>query len=104
MRRRRDAALLMNLASFMRDPNRGILRWAKRRLPAKAGRTTVQGRVAEPQVLECSATGSPLDHFFGRRIMSPIYMAHERARVQAFEDIWSNDIDDVFSDVAKYYD
>jgi demethylmenaquinone methyltransferase/2-methoxy-6-polyprenyl-1,4-benzoquinol methylase len=31
-------------------------------------------------------------------------MEKERARANAFEAIWNNDIDRVFSDVAKYYD
>ncbi len=32
------------------------------------------------------------------------YVAQEQARAQAFESIWANDIDAVFSDVARYYD
>jgi demethylmenaquinone methyltransferase/2-methoxy-6-polyprenyl-1,4-benzoquinol methylase len=33
-----------------------------------------------------------------------IYMEMEHARERAFESIWSNEIDAVFSDVAEYYD
>jgi demethylmenaquinone methyltransferase/2-methoxy-6-polyprenyl-1,4-benzoquinol methylase len=33
-----------------------------------------------------------------------MYTEKERVRQQAFEAIWDNDIDRVFSDVAKYYD
>ena len=36
--------------------------------------------------------------------MKVMYREKERARAQAFEAIWDNDIDAVFSDVAKYYD
>ncbi len=32
------------------------------------------------------------------------YIGKEHAREKAFEAIWNNDIDDVFSDVASYYD
>jgi demethylmenaquinone methyltransferase / 2-methoxy-6-polyprenyl-1,4-benzoquinol methylase len=36
--------------------------------------------------------------------MAGFYTEKERLREQAFEAIWNNDIDAVFSDVAKYYD
>lgn len=36
--------------------------------------------------------------------MSPCYTAKEHAREKAFEPIWSNELDAVFSDVARYYD
>lgn len=36
--------------------------------------------------------------------MNQRYIAKERAREQAFESIWADDIDAVFFDVAKYYD
>ena len=32
------------------------------------------------------------------------YVAMERARIDAFESIWSEDINAVFADVARYYD
>lgn len=36
--------------------------------------------------------------------MNSEYSEKETARQQAFKTIWANDIDDVFSDVASYYD
>lgn len=36
--------------------------------------------------------------------MEYIYSGKEYARKKAFQPIWSNDINDVFSDVARYYD
>ena len=36
--------------------------------------------------------------------MDQSYTEREMAREQAFQSIWSNDIPDVFKDVAKYYD
>lgn len=36
--------------------------------------------------------------------MSYCYAGKENAREKAFEPIWSNDLDAVFSDVARYYD
>jgi demethylmenaquinone methyltransferase/2-methoxy-6-polyprenyl-1,4-benzoquinol methylase len=36
--------------------------------------------------------------------MDSIYIEREQARERAFHLIWSNDIPDVFRDVAKYYD
>jgi demethylmenaquinone methyltransferase/2-methoxy-6-polyprenyl-1,4-benzoquinol methylase len=36
--------------------------------------------------------------------MNQQYIAMEQAREQAFESVWADDIDAVFSDVAKYYD
>jgi demethylmenaquinone methyltransferase/2-methoxy-6-polyprenyl-1,4-benzoquinol methylase len=36
--------------------------------------------------------------------MNRIYTDRENAREKAFESIWSNEIDAVFSDVAEYYD
>jgi demethylmenaquinone methyltransferase/2-methoxy-6-polyprenyl-1,4-benzoquinol methylase len=36
--------------------------------------------------------------------MNPIYAEMEHARERAFQSIWSNQIDAVFSDVAEYYD
>ncbi|GAB4511955.1 MAG: bifunctional demethylmenaquinone methyltransferase/2-methoxy-6-polyprenyl-1,4-benzoquinol methylase UbiE [Sulfuricaulis sp.] len=36
--------------------------------------------------------------------MSPCYTVKEHAREKAFEPIWSNELDAVFSDVARYYD
>ncbi len=36
--------------------------------------------------------------------MSCTYCEKESARVQAFKSIWANDINDVFADVANYYD
>jgi len=36
--------------------------------------------------------------------MNWCYVAQEQGREQAFESIWANDIDAVFSDVARYYD
>ena len=36
--------------------------------------------------------------------MSYCYAGKETAREKAFEPIWSNDLDAVFSDVARYYD
>ncbi len=36
--------------------------------------------------------------------MNRIYTEMERARETAFQSIWSNEIDAVFSDVAEYYD
>jgi demethylmenaquinone methyltransferase/2-methoxy-6-polyprenyl-1,4-benzoquinol methylase len=36
--------------------------------------------------------------------MNRVYAEKERAREKAFQLIWANDIPDVFSDVAKYYD
>jgi len=36
--------------------------------------------------------------------MNQIYSEREHARERAFESVWSNDIPDVFADVAKYYD
>jgi demethylmenaquinone methyltransferase/2-methoxy-6-polyprenyl-1,4-benzoquinol methylase len=36
--------------------------------------------------------------------MNRVYSDKELAREQAFQAIWSNDIPDVFRDVAKYYD
>lgn len=38
------------------------------------------------------------------RAMNPIYTEIEHARERAFQSIWSNQIDAVFSDVAEYYD
>jgi demethylmenaquinone methyltransferase/2-methoxy-6-polyprenyl-1,4-benzoquinol methylase len=37
-------------------------------------------------------------------IMKYCYAGKENAREKAFQPIWSNDLDDVFSDVARYYD
>lgn len=37
-------------------------------------------------------------------VMSYCYAGKENAREKAFEPIWSNDLDAVFSDVARYYD
>ena len=36
--------------------------------------------------------------------MEAIYTERERIRKQEFENIWVNNLDDVFSDVAPYYD
>ena len=36
--------------------------------------------------------------------MKYCYAGKEHAREKEFQQIWSNDIDDVFSDVARYYD
>lgn len=36
--------------------------------------------------------------------MNHIYTEMEHARERAFQSIWSNEIDEVFSDVAEYYD
>src|ERR1700693_3237540 len=36
--------------------------------------------------------------------MNQIYIDKELARAQAFQSIWSNQVDAVFSDVAEYYD
>jgi len=36
--------------------------------------------------------------------MNYSYIEKENAREQAFQSIWTNDLDGVFSDVAKYYD
>ena len=38
------------------------------------------------------------------RTMNRIYTEMEHAREKAFQSIWSNQIDAVFSDVAEYYD
>lgn len=36
--------------------------------------------------------------------MNCSYVEKEGARTRAFESIWANELDDVFADVAKYYD
>lgn len=36
--------------------------------------------------------------------MNARYIEKEHARSRAFESIWANEIDDVFADVARYYD
>ena len=36
--------------------------------------------------------------------MDYTYAEREYARSRAFESIWSNELDDVFADVARYYD
>jgi len=36
--------------------------------------------------------------------MKYTYIGKEQAREQAFESIWNNDLEEVFSDVASYYD